>query len=198
MERRLSSMLLGGAMIAAMAAPLMAQVVQAATAQPKYPLDIAVTYSAMRSNIVTGGSFWMQGGSVQVHAQFYRGFGVVEDVAGVHTGNMSSTGVELDLVTATFGPRYTWSPPHRKYAFFGQAMVGEAFGFNSAFPATSGATDSDDGLALKIGGGMNVALSPRVALRTFETDWLHAQLPNSTTNVQNTFQLSTGLVFRFH
>ena len=198
MERRLSSMLLGGAMIAAMAAPLMAQVVQAATAQPKYPLDIAVTYSALRSNIVTSGSFWMQGGSVQVHGQFYRGFGVVADVAGMHTGNMSSTGVELDLVTATFGPRYTWSPPHRKYALFGQAMAGEAFGFNSVFPATGGATDSDDGLALKIGGGINYALSPRIALRAFEANWLRTQLPNSTTNLQNTFQLSAGLVFRFH
>ena len=96
MERRLGSMLLRGAMIAAMAAPLMTQAVQAATAQPKYPLDIAVAYSALRSNIVTSGSFWMQGGSVQVHGQFYRGFGVVADVAGMHTGNMSSTGVELD------------------------------------------------------------------------------------------------------
>ena len=77
-------------------------------------------------------------------------------------------------------------------------MAGEAFGFNGVFPATGGATDSEDVLALKIGGGINYALSPRIALRAFEANWLRTQLSNSTTNVQNAFQLSTGMMFRFH
>jgi hypothetical protein len=29
-----------------------------------------------------GSSYWMEGGSLQLHAQFYRGLGSVVDVAG--------------------------------------------------------------------------------------------------------------------
>jgi len=202
MRRQLSSMLLCGAkmtvMMAAalMAAPLVGQSA-AANAAPKYPLDLAVTYNATMSNSISGKSFWMQGGSAQLHGQFYRGLGVVADIAGTHVGNINSTGVELDMVTATFGPRYTWSPAHARYALFGQALVGDAFGFNSVFPGVSAATASSYNLAVKAGGGLNVAFSPRIALRAFEADWLRAQLPNATTNVQNNVSLGAGVVVRF-
>jgi hypothetical protein len=105
--------------------------------------------------------------------------------------------VKLDLVTATFGPRYTWSPAHRKYALFGQALVGGAFGFNSVFPAAPGAAASQNSLAVNLGGGINVALSPHPALRAFEADWLRTQLPNSTNNAQNSLRAGAGIVFRF-
>jgi hypothetical protein len=52
-------------------------------------------------------------------------------------------------------------------------------------------------LALCIGGGVNVALRHRLALRAFEADWLRTQLPDGTTNVQNNLRLGAGLVFRF-
>jgi hypothetical protein len=156
-----------------------------------------VTYDATLSNAITGKSFWMQGGSVQVHGQFYRGLGVVADIAGMHTGNINSSGVGLDMVTATFGPRYTWSPAHARCALFGQALVGDAIGFNSVFPGVKGVTDTSYNLAVKAGGGMNIALSPRLALRAFEANWVRTELPNSTTNVQNNVSLGTGVVMRF-
>jgi len=69
-------------------------------------LDVAVVYNPLIANVVSGNSFWMQGGSVQVHGQFWHGLGVVADVSGLHTASTSgSSGVGLDLVTATFGPR---------------------------------------------------------------------------------------------
>ncbi len=202
MRRQLSSMLLCGAkmtiMMAAviLAAPLVAQSA-AVNAAPKYPLDVAVTYNATMSTATTGKSFWMQGGSAQVHGRFYRGLGVVADFAGTHTGNINSSGVSLDMVTATFGPRYTWSPAHARYALFGQALVGDAFGFNSVFPGATVATTSSYNLAVKAGGGLNIALSPRLALRAFEADWVRTKLPNATTNVQNNVSLGAGVVMRF-
>jgi len=42
-----------------------------------------------------------------VEGRFWRGLGVVADVNGHHTANMHVSRVGLDLVTATFGPRYT-------------------------------------------------------------------------------------------
>lgn len=158
-------------------------------------VDVAVVYNPLMANVVGVNSFWMQGGSAQVHGQFWHGLGAVADVAGLHAGDINSNGVGLDLVTATFGPRYTWS--HRRYAVFGQALAGEAFGLNSIFPSSTGTSDSANSMALYVGGGVNMHLTRHVSARAFEADWLRTQLPNATTNVQNNLRLGAGLIYRF-
>lgn len=159
--------------------------------------EIAISYDASRTNVINGNSFWMQGGSVQMHGQFWHGLGVVADVAGLHTNSIHNSGVGLDMVTATFGPRYTWSLRSARYSLFGQALAGEANGINSIFPGISQASSTADGLAVQLGGGMNLNLKPHLAIRAFEADWLRTQLPNSTTRVQNSFRLGAGIVFLF-
>jgi hypothetical protein len=164
---------------------------------PPASLEVAVTYDLSNANLVAGNRFWLQGGSVQLHSQFWHGLGVVADVAGLHTANANSSGVGLDLVTVTFGPRYTWSPAHRRLSLFGQALVGEANGLNSIFPSFTGADASAQGLAIQVGGGINWPLTRHISARGVEADWLRTQLPNSTTNVQNNLRIGTGLVYRF-
>jgi hypothetical protein len=196
MPKQLSNVLLFGAMMAmaTVAAPLLAQDV---VTQQKYPFDVAIGYSATLSNPVNGSRFWMQGGSAQLTGELYRGLAVTADVTGMHGNHINASGTGLDLVTAVFGPRYTWSPAHHKYALFGQTLVGSAFGFKSVFPNPAGALSSANSLALVLGGGMNVNLSPHFALRAFEADWMRTQLPNATSNVQNNLQLAAGAVLRF-
>jgi hypothetical protein len=159
-------------------------------------LEVAVNYNAMRANVITSNAFWMQGGIVQVHGQFWRGLGVVADIAGQHTTNINSSGVALDMVTATFGPRYTWSPPHSRSSLFGEGLAGDAFAFNGLFPTASGPDTSSFNLAVKAGGGMNLSLSRHFAMRAFEAFWLRTQLPNTSTNIQNNLQLGAGFVIR--
>jgi len=196
MQRQTRSMLFGGA-IAIMTATAAAQKAPTANGPSGDSLELAFTYNATLSHQEDGGNFWMQGGNVQIHGRFYGGLGVVADVAGAHTANMNSSRVGLDMVTAAFGPRYTWSPAHRRYAIFGQTLVGEALGFNSVFPAANGASGNANALALKVGGGVNVALgSPRIIWRAFEANWLRSQLPNSNNNVQNNAIFATGVVFK--
>jgi hypothetical protein len=50
---------------------------------------------------------------------------------------------------------------------------------------------------LQIGGSADLELSRHFALRLVHADWLRTQLPNATTNVQNTLQFDGGIVFRF-
>jgi hypothetical protein len=138
----------------------------------------------------------MQGGSVQMHAQFWRGLGVVADVSGMHTASVSGSGVGLDMVTATFGPRYTWSLRPHHMQLFGQALVGEANGLHSVFPGVDAATDNANHVALLVGGGMNMPFSRHFAVRAFEASWLRTSLPNGATNVQNNLRLGAGIVFR--
>lgn len=189
MRNMLGSVLLVGAM---MAMPLMSQ-----QTQPAGHLEIAITHAAARSNAAGGSSFWLQGGSVQMHAQFWHGLGAVADVAGLHRGNIQSSGIGLDLVTATFGPRYTWAPVHGRYSIYGQGLAGVVNGLNSLFPNSLGADTSATGMAVQVGGGVNARLTPRLSLRVIEANWLRTDLPNSTTSTENTLRLGTGLVLRF-
>lgn len=166
-------------------------------AQDDSAQEVAVTYNATRGSSSPNANFWMHGGSIELQVRFYRGLGMVAEIAGAHIANINSSGVDLDMVTATFGPRYNWAPAHGRFELFGQVLAGEANGFHSVFPARSVAIDSGNSLALKMGGGLNVALSRHIALRAFEANWLRTQFPNATTNVQNNLNLGAGFVFRF-
>ena len=102
----------------------------------------------------------------------------------------------LDLISATFGLRYTLQPKHRRYSLYGQGLVGQAWGRNSVFPNVNGATSRAISLAVKAGGGLSVDLSPHLALRAVEADYLRTQLPNSTNNAQSNLILGAGIVLR--
>jgi hypothetical protein len=190
---RIKTMLLLGAMTTA---SVSAQSNNSSALKPAY-LDLAVTCNPTEANVAAGSGFAMQGGSVQLHGQFWRGFGVVADVSGLHNGNMHSSGVGLDMVTAVFGPRYTWQPAQRRYAIYAQFLAGEANGLHSVFPSARGASDSAGSIAWLAGGGMNISLTRHLALRAFEADWLRTQLPNAATNVQNNLRVGAGIVIRF-
>ena len=170
-------------------------------AKPSSSIDVAVSYNPTLNNVITNTGFSMQGGSLQIHGQFWRGLGVVADVASLHTVKMRSSTVGLDLITVTFGPRYTWSPANHRYAFFGQFLAGEANGFNSVFPNKLGynvdANNGANSIAIQTGGGMNVSLRGRLQLRAFEVNWLRTQFPNTTTNVQNNVRMGTGVIYKF-
>jgi hypothetical protein len=188
-------LLLLGAM---MTASLSAQNNQNGSTPGPGNLEVAVTWDFSAADVVGGNGFTMQGGGgVQLHGQFWRGLGAVADVGGLHSGNMHNSGVGLDLVTATFGPRYTWQPARRRCAVYAQFLVGEASGLHSVFPAAQGAAENADSIAWLAGGGMNISLRRHLALRILEADWLRTQMPNAAANVQNNLRLGAGLVFRF-
>jgi hypothetical protein len=199
MRKYISSLLLWGALTATLSVAQNVPSEKKSTIAPANHLAVAVTYDGLYSITSAGNSFWMQGGAIQAEGYFSHGLGVVADLAGEHTANMHGSGVGLDMITMTFGPRYTWQPMrYRRSALYGQVLVGEANGFNSVFPNVNGATSSANGLALKIGGGMNYTLSRHIAVRVIEADWLRTQLPNSTTSVQDNLHLGTGLILRFY
>lgn len=158
--------------------------------------EVALTYDSVLANVTTGNEFWMQGGSMQIQARLWHGLSVAADVAGLHTANVNDTATGLDLITATFGPRYTWSPARRRVAFFGHVLAGEAHGMNSIFPSGTILNASGNSLALQIGGGVNVPLTRHFSVRAFDANWLRTQLPNATTNVQNNLRLGAGIVYQ--
>jgi opacity protein-like surface antigen len=166
------------------------------------PIDLAVTYDALHTNHITAQSFWMKGGTVELGAQIYRGLGIAARVEGGHAGPSSTTAEPLSLVTTVFGPRYTVETRSHRYALFGEGLVRIANGFHSLFSEGSGpvgsvnvgTTSSSNALAVDVGGGLDVQLNRRFAIRA---SYLRTQFPNTTTNVQNSLDLGAGLVMRF-
>lgn len=162
--------------------------------------SVAALYTPERAKFSGSGgdNLWLEGGAVQAERSFSRGFSGVVEVSGAHSTLVPSGYVGFDLVTLAAGPRYTLKPLQKRYHFFGQALAGGAFGFNGVFPDSSGATaTSSQGFALKLGGGLNIALKGHFAVRAVEANWLYTRLTNAGNNDQRSLQLGAGMVYRF-
>jgi len=179
---------------ATMTTPLAAQVVPAAESGALH-LSASATYNPARFNELKGNSFWVQGGSVQVQARLGDRVGLVADTRGLHTSDIDSSGIGLDMITATAGPRYTYK--RGKVSLFGHVLAGKAMAFNGLFPHQSGFEASASSLALFAGGGVDMTLSRRVALRAVEANWMHTHLPNGAGNVQSALLLGAGIAYWF-
>ena len=160
-------------------------------------LSLALTLDSAGANITTSNSFWLTGGSAELNASLSHGFGLTASITGLHTGN-SGGGVPVNLIIETFGPSYSLQSRRGKHpaTFFVHGLLGEANGFNGVYPKSTGPDTSANGLAAKVGGGLDLKISHHVSVRLFEANWLRTQLPNSTTNVQNDLELGAGIVFR--
>lgn len=181
----------------ALPAPLALLLFMGALSLRAQQLDLAVTYTAQRSlKATTDQNFWMRGGSIELGANVWKGWGVAADLTGTQAGSIGTSGIPLSLVTTTFGPRYRWRAPH-KLSLYGEALVGEANGFRSLFPAANGAQTGANSLALQLGGGLDYRLHNRYAVRLLDAGWVRTRLPNATNNVQNTLRLGAGLVVNF-
>jgi peptidoglycan-associated lipoprotein len=179
---------------ATMTTPLAAQVVPAAESGVLH-LNVAATYSPARYIELKGNSFWVQGGNIQVQARWGDHIGLVADARGLHTSNINSSGVGLDIITATAGPRYTFK--QGKVSLFGQVLGGRAMAFNGLFPHQSAMVTSTSSFALLGGGGAEMMLSRRVALRAIEANWMYTHLPNGAGNTQGALVLGAGIAYWF-
>lgn len=160
-------------------------------------IDLAITYTAERTlKANTSQNVWLEGGSVQLGTDVYRGFGIAADFTGLHTNSIGNSNVPFSEITATFGPRYRWHGGH-KVSLFGQALVGEGNAFNSVVPGQTAAQTGTNSLALKVGGGLDYSLSRRFAVRALDASWVRTQFGNSTDNLQNDFRIGAGLVVKF-
>jgi hypothetical protein len=160
-------------------------------------LDLGVTYVAERSlKADSSQNFWTQGGSIELGANVWHGWGIAANITGTHTGSIGSSAIPLSLVTATFGPRYRWHAD-RRLSLYGEGLIGEANGFHSLLPTIAGSQSSANGFSAQVGGGVDCSLSNRFALRLLDAAWSRTQLPNGTDNVQNNLRLAAGVVLRF-
>jgi hypothetical protein len=85
-----------------------------AQAPPSRRLDLSVTYVAEHSlKAQTSQDFWMQGGSIELGANVWRGWGIAANVTGTPRRLDRKQQPAVVASETIFGPRYRWHPDRR-------------------------------------------------------------------------------------
>jgi hypothetical protein len=171
-----------------------------AVAQEEFPrAEVFGGYSYFRAN---PDEFNLHGWNASVAGNLTSWFGVEGDFSG-HYGSPSVYGFGIpmvDISSHTFmgGPKLTYRSG--AVAPFAHFLVGAARAATGAY----GLTVSDTALAAAVGGGIDINLNERIAIRAIQADYLMTRfqtgpaiLFSGLDNRQDNFRLSAGIVFRF-
>jgi opacity protein-like surface antigen len=128
----------------------------------------------------------LNGWDASVSGYFTKHLGVSGDFSGAYG---SPFGASVKLHTFMFGPIVHF-PNSSKITPFAHVLFGGAHINGSAF----GLSASDTGFAWAAGGGLDVNLNSRWAVRLAQADFLQTRIASLT---QNNFRYSAGIVIKF-
>jgi outer membrane protein OmpA-like peptidoglycan-associated protein len=120
---------------------------------------------------------------------------------GTPTGGIVSA--DGNVFSYLFGPRLSFR--HDRFTPFVQVLLGAASASQVTLSGcTVGCTPlaGDDAFAMTAGGGLDLKVSRRFAIRLIQAEYLMTRFPDAATNTenkltQNNIRLSAGIVFRF-
>ncbi|HEX6878746.1 MAG TPA: outer membrane beta-barrel protein [Terriglobales bacterium] len=127
------------------------------------------------------------GWNAAVSGYFNQNFGITADFSGAYK---SEAGASLNVYSYMFGP--TLRAPMEKATPFVHALFGGARANASA--SGFGSLGSDSAFAYAIGGGFDYDMSPNVAVRVVQFDYLGTRFGGEN---QKNFRYSGGIVFKF-
>ena len=156
-------------------------------------LEVSAGYTFLHANAPPGqcGCFSANGGYGSVVFNMPRGFGIVADLAAVHTNTVGSTTQSITVFNYLFGPRYSFRTVSRRFLPYAQALGGGSQAFSSY-----AAVQNVSGAAFSIGGGVSTTLDRHFSWTIVEADWVESRLPNAQNNLQNALRVSSGITFR--
>jgi opacity protein-like surface antigen len=163
---------------------------------PSYDLEGGYLYRSFYPP--NSSRFGMNGWNASLDHNVKRWLGV----AGDFTGSYRNQGVKGDTQVYTFmvGPRiYPFGHRH-KLIPYGQVLFGGGYDrlhypLNSGFPAT---TFSSAAFAWAGGGGVQVRVKPKWAIRLIEFDYEQTRFsnyPNATLTTQGNYRFSVGVIY---
>jgi opacity protein-like surface antigen len=178
----------------------------AARAQATPKGELGLGYSMLRlSNERTTTHGW----DAALAGNINPNLAIVFDFAG-HYGNYDETvnafgdslRVDVQSHSAMIGPKVMqtvggrWTP-------FAQVLVGVArtnldFRYASTFTGTELNSETETGVAVTLGGGLDYIASPNVAIRLFQAEYAFLKFPAGGANVhEQGARVGAGIVFRF-
>jgi opacity protein-like surface antigen len=135
-----------------------------------------------------GGNF--HGWNASVTGNVTKGFGIVADFSG-HYGSdrAGSLVIKQDAHSFLFGPRLSFRG--KRLTPFVYALFGVTRFHQSAIVAGQRLSESDSGFSSAFGGGMDVRVNDRFAIRAFQIDYFR---PNFFGEAHNRGRLAFGVV----
>jgi outer membrane immunogenic protein len=164
-------------------------------------LELFGGYSYMRANIVfTGAPLSANGGSTSVAVYLSDWFGLLGDFGLYQQRNVAGQGFSLAFSTYQFGPRLRF-PQLKHVTPFAHFLWGGGHAGGTAYTRSLGfgvpPLGVSNGFVLTAGAGADWKVSPRIAIRLVQADYLHSEFLNGGGNRQENIRLSTGVVFSF-
>ena len=129
------------------------------------------------------------GGGGTLALNLNKWLGVAADLGGCKVTGLPS-GVSVNAFTYLFGPRITFRSSSAFQPFF-EANFG---GTRLSGSITGGGNGSTNAFAMTAGGGFDIVLSKRFALRPVQAEYF---LTNFGSMHQNNFRLKSGIVIRW-
>ena len=181
-------------------AALLFAVVPAAKAQEGYGGDVAASYDWVRTNAGPGqcGCIGLNGGSLSGSWNVHGPWSVVTDFSAVFSSSAPVTGNSLTLTSYMAGARYYLPQLSMRRVYhhpqlFGQLLVGAGH----AGGGYAGVGDGTYGFASRVGGGIDVPVSSRFAVRVIQIDYYLTNFANATNDHQNNLLVGAGIVFHW-
>jgi outer membrane immunogenic protein len=163
--------------------------------------EFAAGYTYVRSNAPPGGCTCINlNGANATFAWPVKtgGFALVGDFTISHAGNIGSSSYTLTMSTFTGGVRYLLPVHHRPVRPFGQVLLGAAHSSGTLVEGNNPASaNAAAAFAANIGGGLDLKVDRRFAIRLIEADYLITTFDNGSNNHQNNIRIGAGVVFRF-
>jgi outer membrane immunogenic protein len=168
-------------------------------AQEAYTGDAAAAYHWVRSNAGPGecGCFGLNGGGISGSWNVRGPWSAVVDFSAEYAGSAPTTGSSLTLSSYLAGVRYRLPQPWLHGAHKPQPFAQILLGAGHAGGGVAGVGDASFGFATRIGGGVDVPISPRFSLRVIQIDYYLTTFANATNDHQNNLLVGAGFVFHW-
>ncbi|HEV8138950.1 MAG TPA: outer membrane beta-barrel protein [Pyrinomonadaceae bacterium] len=135
-----------------------------------------------------GGNF--HGWNASVTGNITRRLGVVADFSGHYGSELDgSVRIKKDAHSFLFGPRFSFRG--KRLTPFVYALFGATRFHESAIISGQKLSDSDTGFSSALGGGLDIKLNDRVAVRALQLDYFR---PNFFGEAHNRGRLAVGVV----
>ncbi|WP_353069005.1 OmpA family protein [Tunturibacter empetritectus] len=159
--------------------------------------SVSLGFNHMNANAPPGQTdyFGLNGGYVSADFYFTHWLSITGEFTGGHANDISLLGQDLTLTTYQAGPKVSLTG-HR-FVPYGQVLLGGAHGSGSYFPTANSFTTSASSFAFSPGGGLDINLTHRLAIRAIDVDYLRTTLPNGTSDSQNHLTVGAGIVIKF-
>jgi outer membrane immunogenic protein len=183
----------------ALASILLLGMVGSLRAQSSYSGDAALTYHWVRTNAPVGqcGCFDLNGGGFSGSWNLGPRWAAVAEISAETARNALSTGESLTLTSFLAGGRYRLPQPWQRGPHALQPFAQILLGADHAGGGIAANADSSFAFATRIGGGIDLPVSSRFAVRILQADYYLTHFVNATNDHQNNLLLGAGIVFHW-